>query len=83
MIKKICVVIPTYNEQNNISILIEKIFALHMPGIQVYIVDDNSPDGTGKIVDNVSTAYPLTVIHRKIKEGLGRAYEDAFRKILE
>ncbi len=74
------VVVPTYNERENVSAIVESIqqFA---PEAHVLIVDDNSPDGTGELADQLSTAQPerIFVIHRPRKEGLGPAYVEAFR----
>ena len=74
------VVVPTYNERENVSAIVEGIqqFA---PEAHVLIVDDNSPDGTGELADQLSTAQPerIFVIHRPRKEGLGPAYVEAFR----
>ena len=74
------VVVPTYNERENISALIESIqqFA---PEAHVLVVDDNSPDGTGELADQLSAAQPgrIFVIHRERKEGLGPAYIDGFK----
>ncbi|MBW1803351.1 MAG: polyprenol monophosphomannose synthase [Deltaproteobacteria bacterium] len=76
------IVIPTYNEADNIEKLVGQIFYLH-PDFRIIIVDDNSPDGTGHIADRLSHQYPsLQVIHRPQKEGLGRAYIDGFKKAL-
>jgi len=79
---KTYIIIPTYNESGNISILVEKIFSTH-PGFRIIIVDDNSPDGTGEIADQLSERFSsLEVIHRPYKTGLGRAYIDGFKKAL-
>ncbi|MEK7555045.1 MAG: polyprenol monophosphomannose synthase, partial [Patescibacteria group bacterium] len=51
-------------------------------GLGLLVVDDNSPDGTGKVADVLAEKYPLTVLHRKEKQGLGTAYAEAFRYIL-
>ncbi len=80
---KIAVVIPTYNERENIGVLIEKISALKIPGIKIFVVDDNSPDGTGEVADKLAGQLPIRVIHRPKKLGLGKAYEDAFRQALK
>jgi len=77
------VVVPTYNERDNIARLVEAIRGLNA-GLHVLIVDDNSPDGTGAIADELSRAHPGEVFafHRTAKEGLGRAYVAAFRHVL-
>lgn len=81
---RIFVVVPTYNEKENLSVLIEKIFALRAPNLRVLVIDDNSPDLTGRVADELAQKYhgALLVIHRKIKEGLGKAYVHAFQYLL-
>jgi len=75
---KSLVVIPTYNEIDNIEKIILKVLSLRK-GMDILIVDDNSPDGTGDIVDAlVSEHKELNVIHRPGKLGMGRAYVDGF-----
>jgi dolichol-phosphate mannosyltransferase len=72
------VVIPTYNEASNIASLVKIILGFNLD-LGVLIVDDNSPDGTGKIADNLAKEYPqVSVIHRQKKQGLGRAYIEGF-----
>lgn len=71
---KIFVIIPTYNEAKNITLLVEKIFQIQIPDLRVVIIDDNSPDGTGKIAEKLSKSYPITVLHREKKQGIGSAY---------
>ncbi|MEK7192150.1 MAG: polyprenol monophosphomannose synthase [Patescibacteria group bacterium] len=80
---KITVIIPTYNERNNLELLAQKIFDLKIPDSRIMVVDDNSPDGTGKLAEELGKQYPITVLHRQKKEGLGRAYVEAFRNVLE
>ncbi len=77
------VVIPTYNERENLERLVEKI-QCHANDLHILIVDDNSPDGTGDIADELSRKYPskLFVLHREKKEGLGRAYVAGFKHVL-
>jgi dolichol-phosphate mannosyltransferase len=76
--------IPTYNERANLAELVEKIrqFA---PGLHILIIDDNSPDGTGQLADDLARRDPesLFVLHRPQKEGLGKAYADAFSQVLK
>ncbi|KKQ57652.1 MAG: Glycosyl transferase family 2 [Parcubacteria group bacterium GW2011_GWA2_38_13] len=80
--KKI-IIIPTYNERLNIEALIKKIFDLAIEDLHVLVVDDNSPDGTGELVESRKAQYPhLDIIHREKKEGLGRAYVAGFKKAL-
>jgi len=81
---KVAVIIPTYNEIKNISGLVPKIFDLNIDGMNIVVVDDNSPDGTGKAVDDLKKKFGgLHVIHRKKKSGLGTAYVEGFRYALE
>jgi dolichol-phosphate mannosyltransferase len=73
------VVIPTYNERNNLPRLLNQIFAIK-PQFDVLVVDDNSPDGTGEVAEELARTNPtLRVLHRAGKEGLGRAYVAAFK----
>lgn len=78
------VVIPTYNEADNLTALVEELFALPIEALTIIIVDDNSPDGTGEIADGLAAAHPgrLAVIHRSGKLGLGTAYNTGFRRAL-
>lgn len=81
---KTAIIIPTYNERDNIDKLINEIFSLEIEGLEVVVVDDNSPDGTGKIVAEISAREPrVRIIHRKKKMGLGTAYLEGFRFALE
>ncbi len=77
------VVIPTYNECDNVGALTECIMKL--PGdFQVLIVDDNSPDGTGDIADQLSVRFPrVSVLHRTRLRGLGRSYVDGMKMALD
>jgi dolichol-phosphate mannosyltransferase len=77
---KVVCVIPTYNEKDNIVRLVGQLRA-HYPTLHALIVDDNSPDGTGAIVERMKNAQ-LDVLHRKNKEGLGKAYLAGFTKAL-
>ena len=74
------IVIPTYDEKGNITRLIRQIMALE-PGFDILVVDDNSPDGTGEIVDSLVEEYKdrVFVMHRAGKLGLGTAYVQAFK----
>lgn len=73
------VIIPTYNEKENLAPLVERIVTLPV-AVDILVVDDNSPDGTGKLADELAQTYPqLSVLHREKKEGLGRAYCAGFR----
>jgi dolichol-phosphate mannosyltransferase len=79
---RVAVITPTYNERGSITELIERIYSLSLPNLEVIIVDDSSPDGTGIIADELAKKYPIHVIHRIHKEGLGRAYIFAFTQLL-
>ena len=78
------VVVPTYNERDNLSGIIESIFE-HAPEAHVLVVDDNSPDGTGDLADELNRSQPerIFVIHRSSKEGLGPAYIQGFKYALD
>ncbi len=82
---KIVVVIPTYNEADNVVELLSRIQSLGINGLTVLIVDDNSPDGTGQIADCWAEKHPgwLHVIHREGKTGLASAYVTGFRRALD
>jgi len=78
------IVVPTYNESDNLESLVQQI-QQHAAGLHILIVDDNSPDGTGKVADVLSEKNSSTifVLHREKKEGLGPAYVHGFRHALE
>lgn len=79
---KAFVVIPTYNEKDNVAGLAISVLAQHAD-IQILFVDDNSPDGTGKIIDSlVSDNSRIHVLHRVGKLGLGSAYREGFKAAL-
>ncbi|MEI8076032.1 MAG: glycosyltransferase, partial [Bacteroidota bacterium] len=69
------VIIPTYNEKENIALIIEKVFSMNQ-GFHILVVDDSSPDGTGDIVKSLIAKYPgqLFIEERHGKLGLGTAY---------
>ena len=79
------VVIPTYNEASNLSPIVGELRSLDVSNLQILVVDDNSPDGTGDLADDLSRRYPgeFHVIHRSGKMGLGTAYITGFRFVLE
>ena len=79
----ITIVIPTYNEKDSLTELVEHIHALGIENLHMVVVDDDSPDGTGALADTLSQKFPLSVIHRPTKEGLGNAYTHAFHEILK
>ena len=78
------VVVPTYNELANLETLVQKL-RHYAPDLHILIVDDNSPDGTGKLADQLSESDPnrISVLHRERKEGLGRAYVEGFKEVLK
>ncbi|QSE94733.1 polyprenol monophosphomannose synthase [Rhodococcus pseudokoreensis] len=73
---KVTVVVPTYNERDNLPKIVELLAALAIPNLHVLVVDDNSPDGTGEVADTLAQSGPIPVgvLHRTVKDGLGRAY---------
>jgi len=77
------VIIPTYNEEENIEKIIDSIKSLEV-GFDILVIDDNSPDGTGEIVENLKQRYKnLSLIRRKAKLGLGTAYITGFKWAIE
>lgn len=79
---KTWIVLPTYNEVDNLEVLIRAIRAV--VDVQLLVVDDNSPDGTGDLVDRLAvTDQDLHVLHRTGKLGLGSAYQEGFRFALD
>ena len=80
---KTLVVVPTYNERENLPLLAQRLLNLPV-SVDMLVVDDNSPDGTGKIADNLAAKQPaIHVLHRTEKNGLGRAYIAGFKWALE
>jgi dolichol-phosphate mannosyltransferase len=82
---KIIIVIPTYNEAENIKKMTEALFKLSFSDLHLIIVDDASPDGTGEIANRLAAQHPqqMIIIHRTGKHGLGTAYAKGFRAALE
>ncbi len=84
---KVCVVIPTYNERENIETIIERILRVTAEAglnLEILVVDDNSPDGTGELVEELSKQDSrIHLLRRSGKLGLGSAYRDGFRKAVE
>ena len=77
------VLVPTYQELHTLPSIIHRIFET-IPNIDVLVIDDNSPDGTGKLADELSQKYSnLKVLHRSQKNGLGSAYVDGFKASLD
>ena len=80
---KALVIVPTYNEADNIRELVPRIL-MQAPGMEILVVDDNSTDGTGALVEEIRATEPrLHILHRPAKLGLGTAYVDGFRYALE
>lgn len=79
------VVMPTYNEAANLPGLVQALLALPLPNLRVLVVDDDSPDGTGKVADELAASSDgrVGVVHRTVKEGLGRAYVDGITRALD
>nr|MBN2278575.1 polyprenol monophosphomannose synthase [candidate division Zixibacteria bacterium] len=81
--KKALIIFPTYNEKENIERIIAAVLEKD-PRINVLVVDDSSPDGTGEIADRLAGDNArINVLHRTVKEGLGRAYLAGFKWALE
>lgn len=80
----IIVVLPTYNEAENLQLIIEALFAQPLENLRVLVVDDGSPDGTGQIADSLAEQYPerIHVLHRTEKAGLGPAYIAGFKRAI-
>ncbi|MCS6992879.1 MAG: polyprenol monophosphomannose synthase [Anaerolineales bacterium] len=78
---QITIVVPTYNEAENLPKLVSALFTLPLDSLKVLVVDDNSPDGTGQIADDLAVQHPgrVLVIHRPGKMGLRTAYLQGFR----
>lgn len=76
------VVVPTYNERQNLSQLVPRVLAT-LPDVRLLVVDDASPDGTGRLADELAAADErIHVVHRPGKMGLGSAYVEGFRRAL-
>ena len=83
MAERALVVVPTYNERENLPQIVPAILAQD-PRLEILVVDDTSPDGTGEMADAFAAADPrVHVLHRPIKQGLGRAYLAGFSWALE
>lgn len=77
-IPKTVICLPTYNERENLPLMVEAIQAV-LPELEILVIDDNSPDGTGQIADQLAAGNPrVHVLHRAKKQGLGRAYISGF-----
>jgi dolichol-phosphate mannosyltransferase len=73
---KVTVVVPTYNERENLPVAVDRLTELPVSDLHILVVDDTSPDGTGELADKLAAGLPetLSVLHRTEKDGLGRAY---------
>jgi dolichol-phosphate mannosyltransferase len=82
---KTFIVIPTYNEAENLPLIVGALFQLEISDLNILIVDDNSPDRTGEIAETLKGDNPdkINIIHREGKLGLGSAYIQGFKKCLE
>ncbi|MEO5873751.1 MAG: polyprenol monophosphomannose synthase [Streptosporangiaceae bacterium] len=79
----IVVIIPTFNERENLPLIVGRVRAA-TPDVDVLVVDDNSPDGTGQLADDLAEADPqVNVLHRTAKDGLGAAYLAGFQLVLD
>lgn len=78
------IILPTFNEAENVRNMVETLLALPIPDLAVLVVDDNSPDGTGRMADELAAQFPerVAVLHRPGKQGLGTAYIEGFRQSL-
>lgn len=81
---KTLVIIPTYNEAENIRLVLDAVFSLELPELDVLVIDDHSPDGTAEVVREIAAHNPrLHLIEREGKLGLGTAYVRGFKFALE
>jgi dolichol-phosphate mannosyltransferase len=82
---QLTIIIPTYNEAENLPGLVCALFALPLENLHILVVDDNSPDGTGRLADRLAVEHAsrLEVLHRPGKLGLGSAYLAGFRQAIE
>jgi dolichol-phosphate mannosyltransferase len=81
----VAIVLPTYNEAANLPVIVQALFDLPLTGLRILVVDDNSPDGTGRIAEELAEYYGrdrIGVVHRQGKEGLGRAYLDGMARAI-
>lgn len=77
------IIVPTFNERENLQPLAQRVMALPVK-VELLVVDDNSPDGTGQVADQLANENPsIHTLHRTVKNGLGRAYCEGFKWALE
>jgi dolichol-phosphate mannosyltransferase len=82
---KVTVVLPTFNEAANLPVIAAALFNLPLAGLRILVADDNSPDGTGDIAEELAGQYGrdrMSVVHRPGKAGLGRAYVDGMARAI-
>ena len=82
----VTVVLPTYNEADNLPVVVGALLLLPLSGLRILVADDNSPDGTGDVADQLADQHgeqKLTVVHRPGKQGLGRAYVDGMTRAMQ
>nr|WP_235747182.1 polyprenol monophosphomannose synthase [Nocardia coffeae] len=82
---KVTVVVPTYDERDNLPVAVERLTSLPVSDLHILVVDDNSPDGTGELADKLAAELPdvVGVLHRTEKDGLGRAYIAGITRALD
>lgn len=80
---KILIIIPTYNEKDNIDKIINEIFLQSIDNLEILIVDDNSADGTKEILDKLKSQNKINLIERSSKQGLASAYIEGFKYAIE
>jgi dolichol-phosphate mannosyltransferase len=82
---KVTVILPTYNERENLPKLVDLLGSQNIADLRVLVVDDNSPDGTGDVADKLAVEgpVPVEVLHRTVKDGLGRAYVAGMTRALD
>ena len=82
---QITIIIPTYNEAENLPKLIPQVLGLPLPDIKLLMVDDDSPDGTGPLVEKMKAGFSgrLDILHRAGKQGLGTAYLQGFHQAIK
>ena len=80
--RRTLVIVPTFNERDNLPILASALMAY--PNVELLVVDDRSPDGTGELADGLARQHPgrIDVLHRTERPGLGRSYVDGIRRAL-
>jgi len=82
MSRRTLIIVPTYNEKDNLPLLAERLLALPVP-VELLVVDDNSPDGTGRVAAELAANVRIHALHRPAKNGLGRAYCEGFAWALQ